>query len=264
MNNESPNPRHQLRQHFRAQRRALDGKTQHSASVALATRLAKQPFYRRATSIAAYLPNDGEISPIPLLHAAQRSGKRIYLPLLNGQALQFVRYRPGLTPLYHNRLGILEPYPRTSNLIPPECLDLVLLPLVAFDVDGNRLGMGGGFYDRTFAFKKNRPQGTRPLLVGTAHQLQKFAGSLAVNQWDIPLDAIATNRALYAASGKRYRQYWQAPHHTQAIEDNAVGKPARRAGEQVTGRDAHRYRHRKRQRIYSRPPRHRSASARAV
>jgi 5-formyltetrahydrofolate cyclo-ligase len=213
MNDTPPIPRHQLRQHLRAQRRALDGKQQHLAAVALATRLAKQPFYHRAACIAAYLPNDGEISPIPLLHAAQRSGKRIYLPLLQGQSLQFVRYRPGLTPLHRNRLGILEPYPRKSGFIAPERIDLVLLPLVAFDVDGNRLGMGGGFYDRTFAFKRNRPQSTRPLLVGTAHQLQKCAESLTVNQWDIPMDAVATDRALYAASGKRRRKYRQGRHH---------------------------------------------------
>lgn len=203
--NDKSLPRQQLRQHFRAQRRGLDGKHQHSAAVALATRLAKQPFYHRAACIAAYLPNDGEISPIPLLHAAQRSGKTIYLPLLAGQSLQFVRFSPGVTPLHRNRLGILEPYPRQRDLIAPERLDLVLLPLVAFDVDGNRLGMGGGFYDRTFAFKKHRAPSTRPLLVGTAHQLQKSADSLAANRWDIPMDAIATDRALYAVTGERRR-----------------------------------------------------------
>jgi 5-formyltetrahydrofolate cyclo-ligase len=150
--------------------------------------------------IAGYLPNDGEISPLPLLHAAQRSGKCIYLPLLaTGKTLLFMRYRPGLTPLRRNRLGILEPYFRSEDLIPPERLDLALLPLVAFDIEGNRLGMGGGFYDRTFAFKQRRAQAVGPVLVGTAHQLQKTRDSLAIKRWDIPMDFIATDRALYTA-----------------------------------------------------------------
>ena len=195
MNHESP-PRHQLRQHYRARRRALGGCQQHQAAAALARRVASQPFYRRAMHIAGYLPNDGEISPLPLLHAAQRSGKCIYLPLLaTGKTLLFMRYRPGLTPLRRNRLGILEPYFRSEDLIPPERLDLALLPLVAFDIEGNRLGMGGGFYDRTLAFLTHRQRWRKPYLLGTAYQFQQFK-KLPTQPWDIPLGAIVTEQGV--------------------------------------------------------------------
>jgi 5-formyltetrahydrofolate cyclo-ligase len=79
---------------------------------------------------------------------------------------------------------------------------LVLLPLVAFDATGNRLGMGGGYYDRSFAFKKSLPPASKPILVGIAHQLQKVA-ALSVEHWDIVMDTIATNRALYPGCGSR-------------------------------------------------------------
>ena len=190
------------RQQIRQQRRLLSAAEQHQAALALATRLAKQPFYQRAETIAAYLPNDGEINPLPLLHHAQRLGKSIYLPVLKGSMLQFARYRPGLTPLHCNRLGIFEPYPQARQWIEPTRLELVLLPLVAFDADGNRLGMGGGFYDRSFAFKKSLPPVARPILVGIAHHLQKVS-RLTVDHWDIPVDTIATDRALYPVRGSR-------------------------------------------------------------
>jgi 5-formyltetrahydrofolate cyclo-ligase len=190
------------RQQIRQQRCLLSAAEQHHAALALATRLAKQAFYQRAETIAAYLPNDGEISPLPLLHHAQRLGKSIYLPVLEGSMLRFVRYRPGLTPLHRNRLGIFEPYPQARQRIETTRLDLVLLPLVAFDADGNRLGMGGGFYDRSFAFKNSLPPVARPVLVGIAHHLQKVA-RLTVNHWDIPMDTIATDRALHTVRGNR-------------------------------------------------------------
>ncbi len=202
------------RQQIRQQRCLLSAAEQHHAALALATRLAKQAFYQRAETIAAYLPNDGEISPLPLLHHAQRLGKSIYLPVLEGSMLRFVRYRPGLTPLHRNRLGIFEPYPQARHLIEPTGLELVLLPLVAFDAAGNRLGMGGGYYDRSFAFKNSLPPVSKPILVGIAHQLQKVA-VLSVDRWDIAMDSIATDRALYPGRGSRMK----AASNIQAIKN---------------------------------------------
>lgn len=78
----------------------------------------------------------------------------------------------------------------------PWGLDLIILPLVAFDLSGNRLGMGGGFYDRTLSFKHQRCHWKGPKLIGIAHELQRV-DLLPVNDWDIPLDAVITEQKLY-------------------------------------------------------------------
>jgi 5-formyltetrahydrofolate cyclo-ligase len=184
-----------LRKEMRQRRRQLDPLQQRRASSALANRLSRQAFFQRATHIAAYLANDGEIDPLPLLYSAQRQGKHLYLPILVGKALTFVRFRPGVTPLRINRLGILEPVAQSSERIDPSGLDLVLLPLVAFDGRGGRLGMGGGFYDRTFARPNSRRRRSLPLLIGLAHACQQTT-TLPIDPWDIPVDGIATDLAL--------------------------------------------------------------------
>jgi 5-formyltetrahydrofolate cyclo-ligase len=188
-----------LRQLMRARRQQLSASRQLNAALALATRLQKQPLFQRSRRIAAYLPSDGEIDPMPLLHRAHRQGKYIYLPVLKGAALQFVRFRPGLTSMRPNRFGIPEPRALPAACIAPSQLDLVLMPLVAFDPQGGRLGMGSGFYDRTFAFKQARRQRSRPLLIGLAHQLQQVP-ALPSDPWDVPIAGVATEKALLLAT----------------------------------------------------------------
>lgn len=100
----------------------------------------------------------------------------------------------------HNRYGILEPQLNCSHVSPVAQLDMILMPLVAFDSKGNRLGMGGGFYDRTLAhLPKNKAQ--RPTLIGIAHQCQ-FVDALPVASWDIPLDYIITDERIYCISAQ--------------------------------------------------------------
>ena len=80
-------------------------------------------------------------------------------------------------------------------MLGPEAIDLVLVPLVAFDPQRNRIGMGGGFYDRSFAFRKN-PDQPRPVLIGVAHELQKV-DLLEPEPWDVQLDMVVTDQAVY-------------------------------------------------------------------
>jgi 5-formyltetrahydrofolate cyclo-ligase len=80
-------------------------------------------------------------------------------------------------------------------MLSPEALDLVLAPLVVFDPDRNRIGMGGGFYDRSFAFRKN-PENKVPVLIGVAHELQKV-DQIVPQDWDVRLDMIITDQAVY-------------------------------------------------------------------
>jgi 5-formyltetrahydrofolate cyclo-ligase len=195
MNPSSPE-RRQLRLRMRRRRRALSPQQQRLAAQQLCRRLRSQPLFLRARHIALYLTNDGEIDPVELLRLAERLGKHCYLPVLRpGQRLGFKRYRSG-DALRRNRFGIPEPCRRGRRH--SRGLDLVLLPLVAFDAEGGRLGMGGGFYDRTFAWIRQQPQLRAPALVGLAHHFQQVEHLLTAS-WDIPLQGIATDHGFIRA-----------------------------------------------------------------
>jgi len=186
-----------LRQTIRQQRRALTRGAAESCAEQMAQHVFKHPLILRSHRIAAYLAADGEIDPAPLLELLWSAGKQVYLPVLvpfSRQKLWFARFSPG-DMLACNRFGIPEPVRR--RLIKPLALDLVLTPLVAFDTAGHRIGMGGGFYDRTFAFLQRRQHWHKPNLVGLAYELQKQA-TIKPNSRDVPLDAIATETRVYA------------------------------------------------------------------
>jgi 5-formyltetrahydrofolate cyclo-ligase len=184
----------QLRRNMRARRCALSAREQRASSEAMADRLVLSPLFLRSRRIAAYLCADGEMDPSPLLACAMAMGKRCFLPVLRAhpqRTLWFCEYRPG-DPLLLNRFGIAEPSVRRRAPIPPWGLDLVLLPLVAFDGEGNRLGMGGGYYDRTFAYLHHRQLWRSPQLIGLAHDFQRV-DRLPAQHWDVPLQGVATD-----------------------------------------------------------------------
>jgi 5-formyltetrahydrofolate cyclo-ligase len=188
--------RRQLRQALRQRRRSLSPCQRKQADRALCHRLRQLPELNRARRVALYLPNDGEIDPRPLIPWLTRRGVRVYLPVLkplSDNTLWFVHYHPG-TPMRRNRFGIPEPQTRhgahRARRQATWALDLILLPLVGFDDQGQRMGMGGGFYDRSLAFTR-RP-GPRPTLIGLAHDCQRV-DRLPAAPWDVPLDAIVSD-----------------------------------------------------------------------
>lgn len=185
-------PNQDLRQQKRRQRRQLPARVQQQHARAIARHLNRQPALRNAARIGCYLANDGEIATDYLINTAWQRGKQVYLPLLSplGNSLFFAPYQPG-TDMARNRFGIAEPGCHPAHWLRARQLDIILLPLVAFDETGNRLGMGGGFYDRTLAFLKHRLHRRRPMLIGLAHECQA-SDSIITRSWDIPLDAIAT------------------------------------------------------------------------
>lgn len=195
---EFPDPdKKALRQRLRARRQALSPREQQEAAHAVARHLSHSPEFIRSRHIAVYWPNDGEVDPAPLVERAWALGKHCYLPVLHPtqpRRLWFVRWLPD-TPLKENRFGIPEPNPYQEPRLAAHFLNLVLLPLVGFDHAGGRLGMGGGFYDRTFAFKQAPPDETPkargPALVGLAHGCQEVP-RLPRESWDIPLQAVVT------------------------------------------------------------------------
>ncbi|CAH0231771.1 5-formyltetrahydrofolate cyclo-ligase [Pseudomonas mediterranea] len=191
-------PRPQLRRLLRQARRALTPAQQRQAAQGLYRQLAQHPMFRRARHIALYLPNDGEIDPRLLLRAAQRRGKATYLPVLSPwprTKMVFQRIRPG-EQLHPNRFRILEPRIDLARQRKVWALDLVLLPLVGFDDAGGRLGMGGGFYDRSLAYLARRKLWRKPTLLGLAHECQKVE-RLAQASWDVPLQGTVSDRHWY-------------------------------------------------------------------
>ncbi|MDI2592643.1 5-formyltetrahydrofolate cyclo-ligase [Pseudomonas sp. N3-W] len=193
-------PRPQLRRMLRKARRALTPRQQREAARGLYQQLAQHPLFRRARHISLYLPTDGEIDPRLLLRAAQRRGKATYLPVLSAwprTKMVFQRIRPG-EPLKPNRFRILEPRANIARQRQVWALDLVLLPLVGFDDVGGRLGMGGGFYDRSLAYLARRKSWRKPTLLGLAHECQKVE-RLAQASWDVPLQGTVTDKAWYVA-----------------------------------------------------------------
>lgn len=192
------NQRQQLRQEIRRKRRALTKPQQIRAAKRLHAQICRRPEFIRARHVALYLPNDGEIDPRTLLESCWKMGKKTYLPVLHPilhNRLWFVPFDRN-TKLVRNIYNIEEPPLLKSPRRPPWALDLVLLPLVAFDADGNRMGMGGGYYDRTFSFKSRRQSIQGPKLIGLAHELQRVE-RLPVESWDIPLAGIITDEASY-------------------------------------------------------------------
>jgi len=191
----------QLRQHIRQQRRELDIQSRNEAVLQLCERIANNKLFKQSQHIAMYLPNDGEMDLRLLIEHAWEQNKTCYLPVLaepNVKRLWFIPYYPD-SKLRNNKFGIPEPvHPRKMRMRKTLTLDLILMPLVAFDPQGNRIGMGGGFYDRTLAFLRTRQHWHKPNLVGVAYEFQKIA-KISCNPWDIPLQAIATENNIYLA-----------------------------------------------------------------
>tara|TARA_R110001599_G_scaffold353459_1_gene592694 strand:- start:408143 stop:408721 length:579 start_codon:yes stop_codon:yes gene_type:complete len=179
----------QLRKQIRQQRQALNPQAQLWAASAVSSRLNQLPGWPEATRIALYLANDGEIETTSLETVCRNEGKLLFLPVIDeSNELEFARWDSAIT-LQANRFGIPEPA-ADAERSSVSALDMVLLPLVAWDLHGGRLGMGGGYYDRALAGVDG------PLLVGLAHSLQQVA-RVPGDPWDISMDFVLTEAALH-------------------------------------------------------------------
>lgn len=187
----------ELRKTLRSNRRQLSPQEQQAASLGLLQQTKTLDVFIRAKHLAFYLASDGELSPHEVMSYAQSLGKTCYLPVIHPihpRQLWFVPYRIG-DQLEPNRFGILEPRIKKGRFHRPAfSLDVVFTPLVGFDENKNRMGMGGGFYDRTFHFLFNGIR--KPRMVGVAHECQKVS-RLPIESWDIPMTAIITDQNKY-------------------------------------------------------------------
>ena len=182
--------RRDIRQHVRALRRAISPSSQQAFAQAAAATLLSQLQLLNARHVALYLANDGELDPRPLITQLWQAGINTYLPVIHpfcaGQLL-FLHYHAD-TPMHANQFGILEPKLNVSTIITPDKLDVIITPLVAFDAQGNRMGMGGGYYDRTLS--QYQTVG-KPIAIGYAHDCQQIA-AIPCEHWDIPLPLMVT------------------------------------------------------------------------
>ncbi|MGB1109547.1 MAG: 5-formyltetrahydrofolate cyclo-ligase [Gammaproteobacteria bacterium] len=184
-----------LRRQLRRARRQIPDSSRHLANQRLSRRVASYHRFRSARSVGAFLGFDGEVSTDNLIQRCWRMGKAVYLPvLLNAQQMVFAPFAPHST-LYPNRFGILEPLVPQDQWRHGRELDLILTPLVGFDRNGTRLGVGGGYYDRHFASTKPGRHGRHPFLLGIAYAMQETTLP-PPRPWDIPLHALATENEL--------------------------------------------------------------------
>jgi 5-formyltetrahydrofolate cyclo-ligase len=182
-----------LREALRRQRRALSDAEQQAAAEAAVDHVGTLPHWQQAERVALYLSADSELDTGPLSALSRTQGKSLYLPVIReDDSLEFALWASDES-LVVNRYGIPEPPPAAARHSANE-LDIIFLPLVGWDEFGNRLGMGGGFYDRTLAGVR------QPLLVGLAHDCQR-AERVPREAWDISMDFVATGSTLVRCQG---------------------------------------------------------------
>ncbi|MBC6428999.1 MAG: 5-formyltetrahydrofolate cyclo-ligase [Cellvibrionales bacterium] len=186
-----------LRARLRGGRGGLSAAAQGRAAVGLLGQFRNLPGLAQVGCCALYLARDGEIDPAPIADYLWRRQVRLALPVVGSEAGGGLSFKPFCRAgrLVKNRLGLDEP--DTAATVDLAALDLVLLPVVGFDRYGNRLGMGGGYYDRTFAYKIQHPE-RAPQLIGLAHSFQQV-DELAADPWDVPLAGVLTECGYIAA-----------------------------------------------------------------
>ena len=183
-----------LRQNLRQARLSLTPDLVAAYSQKITHTLLTLNTYQQARHIGCYFPMQNEVDLHPFIKQAWQIQKHIYLPVLNNaNDMDFYAYTAS-TELIKNKYGIDEPNKNVSHKINPVQLDLLLIPLVAFDTAKNRLGQGVGFYDRYLAHYKK--EHAKPVTVGVGYELQKV-DHVPTDEWDIALDVIVSEARIY-------------------------------------------------------------------
>ena len=189
---------------MRADRRAVSPADRASRSKLICQRMVAIEQFLSAKHVAGFLAFDGEADPLATMVAAIDLGKKVYVPTIIAKRtpLKFVPWTPNCA-MRKNDFGIDEPIVRESEWLTGIELDFVITPLVAFDESCNRIGVGGGFYDRTFEFLNSKTDSEIPVipetstcLIGFAFELQKVE-SISTKPWDVQLQGVATEKACY-------------------------------------------------------------------
>lgn len=187
--------KHRLRREMKARRAALPGDWAMQASRRAVRHLWSLPPMARARNLAIYLPVGSELDCSLVADEAWARGRNVLLPVIDGKSLVFARFTPE-SELRRNRYGIPEPAAARGTLVRARHLDVIIAPLLAFDASGRRLGMGGGYYDRTLSFLNARSCPRRPRFIGIAFEMQKRS-TVPGSEQDVYLDYVATDQTTY-------------------------------------------------------------------
>jgi 5-formyltetrahydrofolate cyclo-ligase len=192
--------RQELRRELKARRNQLNAAGKMAAAEAVALRiLAHLPGI--GGTLAGYWASSGEL-PLHILQMRLPANWIWCLPVVQpDRQLLFAPWRAG-DDLATNQYGIPEPTLAASSCLRPDELNAVLVPLLGFTRQGRRLGMGGGYYDASFAFRKITA--ASPLLIGVGFACQEL-DALDAQAWDVNMDAIATEREWLDCPAKEYR-----------------------------------------------------------
>ncbi|HEY3486785.1 MAG TPA: 5-formyltetrahydrofolate cyclo-ligase [Gammaproteobacteria bacterium] len=183
----------QIRIRIREQRKRMTAPVANAAALAACQRLVQIPEFQAASKIAAYAAINGEIETAGLIDEVWRQNKQLYLPVLGDSGdLLFALYEQN-SRLRPNRFHIPEPeiMPQNPLLRAPD-MDILIVPLIAFDDWCHRIGMGAGYYDRTLAGNATN----KPLRIGLAYELQRVS-AIQPEAWDVPMHKIVTERQIY-------------------------------------------------------------------
>ena len=173
-----------LRRRSRAARVAMTDVERKIASAKIVKTVVRSSWFQRAKLLACYLPMHEEVDTWLLIERAWRMKKRIFAPVIEKTSQMKFRELSAESSLERDQYGIFAP--QNGEYINPRKLDVVLTPLVAFDAENNRIGMGGGYFDRTFSFLKYRESLFHPKLIGLGYACQKV-DKIPSNRWDIRL-----------------------------------------------------------------------------
>ena len=186
---DTPDPIATLRDAAKRKRADLQAADRASASRRICDRFLNSRYFLSSHSIACYIASANEVDTAAIIERAWRAKKRVFVPVVHSNGnMSFCRLRAD-TNLVRNRFGLWEP--ENAPAIRSKSLDVVVTPVVAFDRQCNRIGMGGGYFDRTFAYLHNRKFWHRPKLVGLAFDCQEVE-KISPNPWDIPLSCVLT------------------------------------------------------------------------
>lgn len=188
----------EIRQTVRQLRQSVTQQAALNAATDISDKMTQLPFYQQSSHIACFLSFDGEIGTQFIIERLLQDKNQCFLPKLRPtkpNRLWFMPYQRN-TPLEQNRFGIAEPNLPVNQARAVSQLDIILMPLVAFDDQGNRLGMGGGFYDATLAHLAKEDHQSQPKCIGIAYDDQKVT-DIPAEPWDFPLDGVLTEKAFY-------------------------------------------------------------------
>ncbi|NNF15798.1 MAG: 5-formyltetrahydrofolate cyclo-ligase [Gammaproteobacteria bacterium] len=180
----------QLRTQMRRRRNALTIAEQTGLGHRWCARFTGLPLFENATAFAAYWPCRGEVDIRPLLNLGRNLGKSIFLPTVSATGMWFGQWE-GTPPPKNRSCGLRQPTKNSPRLPNLRTLDFVIVPLLAFDRCGLRLGQGGGYYDRRFQLRRFQ-NWHKPPLIGAAYDFQEVA-TVPMDPWDVSLDRIVTN-----------------------------------------------------------------------